>query len=82
MGPDGPCFKPGRWHVIWEGLNASIACQTCGQWAKDNKYVYAQMHDLMPACVLPWALWYPDEETCRVPQTDRDFAAGQVLLFR
>lgn len=81
MTGDGPCFKPGAFHVIWPPTFASTACVECVAIAVAN-YDVRQIHVLVPTCTDLDAMWYPDERTCRIPVSIADMNNGVFILDR
>lgn len=75
----GLCLRPGAAHIVWEGGLGSTACDDCAEFARHHR-IYLQMHQLVGACSSPRGLWYPDEDTCRIPVGEQDYDRGQLVL--
>lgn len=75
----GLCLKPGAVHIIWSGADASIACDECFEFAKVNR-IFEASHPMGPDCGLVASMYFPDEESCRMPETEADIRSGRIVF--
>ena len=74
----GLCGKPSTVHVVWEEFYHSNACEVHRR-ELEGKYFLAK-HRFGMYCADPRAMWFEEENYCRIPENDRDYDRGTFLL--
>lgn len=65
--PGPACGEPAAHHVVW-GLGDAGASGVCLRHRDEVRaFAYYALHDIGADCEMPGALYFPDENCCRVP---------------
>lgn len=79
MGPGGVCGQKASIHIIWERRLHSASCDEHKAKLADKTSI-EQIHPFTEFCNDPRSMWYPEEETCKIPQNEAEMAIGIFLM--